>query len=79
MLNVTNLSLLEIRDQAILAREIVKFNKEMNFLKKKPTKKKIREIKLICLKIRGFDFDFNKSDVEFMKQIEEFSLQFKKI
>lgn len=79
MLSIDNLSLTEIREQAILAREVVKFDKEVKILKKKPTKGRVREIKEFCSKIKGFEFDLNKSDSEFLKEIEEFSLQFKKI
>ena len=61
-----------MKEQLELLDRILKFNTQTSILGQMPTKEEIAEIKKICKEFKGYEFNTEVSDIEFIKQIAEF-------
>ena len=62
----------EMQEQISLMDKILKFNTKVSVLGQKPTHDEIAEVKETCKKFKGYQFDTDVSDMDFIKQISEF-------
>ena len=62
-----------MEEQIKLMDKILKFNTQTSILGQMPTKEEIVDIKAVCKKFKGYEFNTQVSDIEFIKQIAEFA------
>ena len=62
-----------MKEQIELMDTILKFNSQTTILGQTPTKEEIADIKAVCKKFIGYEFNTEVNDIEFIKQIADFS------
>ena len=66
-----------IEEQVQRMDEILKFNTKINILCQTPTREEIGSIKRGCKEFKGYQFDTDAPDLDFIKQNAEFGNSFK--
>lgn len=61
-----------MKNQIELLDRILKFNTQTSILGQMPTKEEIAEIKEVCKEFKGYNFNTDVDDLEFIKQLAEF-------
>lgn len=66
-----------MEEQVQIMDKILKFNTKISILGQKPTHEEINSIKEVCKEFKGYQFDTDVSDLDFIKQIVDFGNSFK--